>query len=225
MKYSQAIKTEERQLTTKVLMIAQKEEIYEQRFDLDALDKWFQFKQKDTLPNGKVIQIVRDKESSIVLDGKAIFTGLIISNTLLEYKLFLTTGDKESPTVSVIDFPCVTERTDLQARELIRGDSNTNVRVERKSGKIWWNTKTSLVRENETIMTLPLQGDSYINYFTVEVDYILLWTRVLPTIIREDGKKIPICHLRLSPEVWSSPPAMPDRQLLLLQTPPPTAEG
>ena len=61
--------------------------------------------------------------------------------------------------------------------------------MERKTGKIWWNTKTSLVRENRAMLTLPLEGDSCIYRFNVEADHFIVSTRFVPAIVAEDGHK------------------------------------
>ena len=69
-----------------------------------------------------------------------------------------------------MDFkPNVVQGKEPQVREIVI-DKNTNMRMENMTGKIWWNTKNSLIKENETMLSVPVEGNNCITSFEVEAD-------------------------------------------------------
>ena len=163
-------KTEEGELTQEVLKSVLRVQDFEQRFAIDTHNYVYTFQNEAKLSNGKVVQLVDGDSSTIVFDGKVVFTGKIRYKTLFKDKLFLTTQRDDKFFVSVMDFkPNVVQGKEPQVREIVI-DKNTNMRMENMTGKIWWNTKNSLIKENETMLSVPVEGNNCITSFEVEAD-------------------------------------------------------
>ena len=213
MSNSKEKKKEEEQITEKIFDSAQEIEEYEQGYDLEALNCRYEFKDQATLSNGKVIRIVRGNEEEILCEGKKIFSGKIKYTFLLKDKLILTSGGKDNLNYLVIDFlPFISFGKFPQVRELVRCEPETNIKMERNSGKLWWNTNTSLVREGQTMLTVPLHGNSCIFFFMVEADYLTVGTNFDPPLSREDGRTLdqrsPSITGSLELASWNSIPAL-----------------